>query len=90
MISQALKSNKWSAKVALSHTGCKPVQLKIDETQIWCKVSGGVMKITQFWDLFYHLESVPDIKCQGVWCQVSGVRCQDMGNTNWRYLKPDT
>ncbi len=49
-----------------------------------------VMKITQFWDRFYHLESVPHIKYQKIWCQVSGVRCQDMGNTNWRYLTPDT
>jgi hypothetical protein len=39
----------------------------------------GVMKITQFWDLFYHLESVPKIKCQGIWFQVSGVRCQGLG-----------
>jgi len=30
------------------------------------------MKITQFWDRFYHLESVPHIKCQKIWCQVSG------------------
>jgi hypothetical protein len=32
------------------------------------------MKITRFWDLFYHIESVPNIKCQGIWFQVSGVR----------------
>jgi len=46
------------------------------------------MKITRFWELFYHLKSVPKIKSQGIWefgfrfqvsgvrCQVSGVRCQ--------------
>jgi len=37
------------------------------------------MKITQFWDRFYHLESVPHIKCQKIWFQVSGFRFQVSG-----------
>jgi hypothetical protein len=41
--------------------------------QLW----GGMMKIAPFWDLFYHLESVPKIKCRGI--LVSGVRCQVSG-----------
>jgi len=48
------------------------------------------MKNTRFWDRFHHLEPVPHIRYQKIWFQVSGVRCQDMGNTNWRYLAPDT
>jgi len=42
------------------------------------------MKIDQFWDRFYHLESVPHIKCQKIWCQVSGVRFQVSGVRIWR------
>jgi len=36
------------------------------------EVTRGVMKITQFWNRFYHLKSVPHIKNQKIWCQVSG------------------
>ncbi len=54
------------------------------------RIQSGVMKIIQFWGLFYYLESIPKIKCQEIWFQVSGVRCQDMENTNRRYLTPET
>jgi len=41
------------------------------------------MKITQFWDLFYPLESVPKIKCQEIWFRVSGFRFQVSGFTRY-------
>ncbi len=50
----------------------------------------GVMKITQFWDRFYHLESVPHIKCQGIWFQVSGVGFQIAAICILHILTPDT
>ncbi len=54
------------------------------------QVKPGVMKIIQFLGLFYHLESIPKIKCLGIWFQVSGVRSQETENTNCRYLTPET
>jgi len=50
----------------------------------------GVMKITRFWDLFYPLKSVPKIKCQGIWFQVSGFRCQISGYGEHKLQIPDT
>jgi len=43
------------------------------------------MKITQFWDLFYPLESVPKI-----WCQVSGFRFQVSGYGEYKLQIPET
>jgi len=50
------------------------------------------MKIIQFWDLFYHLEIVPHIKCGGFGfrCQVSGFRFQVSGSCNLYSPYPDT
>ena len=68
-------------KLYFRMTGCKLVHLmyvskyltnrlkkRLPVRMVWT----GVMKITLYWDLFYHLESVANIRCRGIWCQVSG------------------
>jgi len=62
--------------------------LSIIMEPLWVSMWG--MKITQFWDLFYHIESVPNIKCQGIWFQVSGFRFQVSGVRIWRIQIADT
>jgi len=49
-----------------------------------------VMKITLCWDLFYYLESIPNIQCRGIWCQVSEFGKYKLQLPDTRNLTPDT